>query len=212
MVVGMYFQELVVMGAPGSYYWTGTIKVYNLTSDTFYSPNKDDVDSHRYSYLGERLLTWMSVKYKSATNQRGLNLPVCVCRLCCDCGTLLLTECDWHSGRGAAAQQQREGTVTSSFCFICELVPIATLIMFFFSIPPRFTFSKLMACLWWRVFKPQGKWYGFKCGLNAHTDSPVLNHYAKFTVCQGPRHELWCRWDNVILQYLALYLSEVAHI
>uniref|UniRef100_A0A3Q2XZT1 Integrin, alpha 9 n=1 Tax=Hippocampus comes TaxID=109280 RepID=A0A3Q2XZT1_HIPCM len=44
--------ELVVMGAPGSYYWTGTIKVYNLTSDTFYSPNKDDVDSHRYSYLG----------------------------------------------------------------------------------------------------------------------------------------------------------------
>lgn len=41
------------MGAPGSYYWTGTIKVYNLTSDSFYSPNKDDVDSHRYSYLGK---------------------------------------------------------------------------------------------------------------------------------------------------------------
>lgn len=40
------------MGAPGSYYWTGTIKVYNLTSDSFYSPNKDNVDSHRYSYLG----------------------------------------------------------------------------------------------------------------------------------------------------------------
>lgn len=50
------FQELVVMGAPGSYYWTGTIKVYNLTSDSFYSPNKEDVDSHRYSYLGEGLL------------------------------------------------------------------------------------------------------------------------------------------------------------
>lgn len=46
------FQELVVMGAPGSYYWTGTIKVYNLTSDSFYSPNKENVDSHRYSYLG----------------------------------------------------------------------------------------------------------------------------------------------------------------
>lgn len=44
------------MGAPGSYYWTGTIKVYNLTSDTFYSPNKEDVDYHRYSYLGESLL------------------------------------------------------------------------------------------------------------------------------------------------------------
>lgn len=43
------------MGAPGSYYWTGTIKVYNLTSDSFYSPNKEKVDSHRYSYLGNEL-------------------------------------------------------------------------------------------------------------------------------------------------------------
>lgn len=49
------------MGAPGSYYWTGTIKVYNLTSDSFYSPNKEDVDSHRYSYLGESLLMSMIV-------------------------------------------------------------------------------------------------------------------------------------------------------
>lgn len=47
------FQDLVVIGAPGSYYWTGTIKVYNLSSDSFYSPNKDNIDSHRYSYLGE---------------------------------------------------------------------------------------------------------------------------------------------------------------
>uniref|UniRef100_A0A671YMH3 Integrin, alpha 9 n=1 Tax=Sparus aurata TaxID=8175 RepID=A0A671YMH3_SPAAU len=44
--------KLVVMGAPGSYYWTGTIKVYNLTSDSFYSPIKENIDSHRYSYLG----------------------------------------------------------------------------------------------------------------------------------------------------------------
>ncbi|CAB1338454.1 unnamed protein product, partial [Coregonus sp. 'balchen'] len=29
-----------------------TVKVYNLTSNTFYNPNKEDVDSHRYSYLG----------------------------------------------------------------------------------------------------------------------------------------------------------------
>lgn len=43
-----------MIGAPGSYYWTGTIKVYNLSSDSFYSPNKDNIDSHRYSYLGER--------------------------------------------------------------------------------------------------------------------------------------------------------------
>ncbi|CAG09477.1 unnamed protein product, partial [Tetraodon nigroviridis] len=51
-IAGVFMEELVVMGAPGSYYWTGTIKVYNLTSKSFYSPNKEDVDSHRYSYLG----------------------------------------------------------------------------------------------------------------------------------------------------------------
>lgn len=49
---GFPSQELVVMGAPGSYYWTGTIKVYNLTSDSFYSP-RESIDSHGYSYLGK---------------------------------------------------------------------------------------------------------------------------------------------------------------
>uniref|UniRef100_A0A671YLY7 Integrin, alpha 9 n=1 Tax=Sparus aurata TaxID=8175 RepID=A0A671YLY7_SPAAU len=51
-IAGVFTEELVVMGAPGSYYWTGTIKVYNLTSDSFYSPIKENIDSHRYSYLG----------------------------------------------------------------------------------------------------------------------------------------------------------------
>uniref|UniRef100_A0A6Q2YC71 Integrin alpha-2 domain-containing protein n=1 Tax=Esox lucius TaxID=8010 RepID=A0A6Q2YC71_ESOLU len=51
-IAGVFTEELVVMGAPGSYYWTGTVKVYNLSSNTFYNPNKEDVDSHRYSYLG----------------------------------------------------------------------------------------------------------------------------------------------------------------
>ncbi|XP_026210784.1 integrin alpha-9 [Anabas testudineus] len=51
-IAGFFMEELVVMGAPGSYYWTGTVKVYNLTSDSFYGPNKEDIDSHRYSYLG----------------------------------------------------------------------------------------------------------------------------------------------------------------
>uniref|UniRef100_A0A4W5RJ43 Integrin, alpha 9 n=1 Tax=Hucho hucho TaxID=62062 RepID=A0A4W5RJ43_9TELE len=51
-IAGVFTEELVVMGAPGSYYWTGTVKVYNLTSNTFYNPNKEEVDSHRYSYLG----------------------------------------------------------------------------------------------------------------------------------------------------------------
>uniref|UniRef100_A0A3Q3W728 Uncharacterized protein n=1 Tax=Mola mola TaxID=94237 RepID=A0A3Q3W728_MOLML len=51
-IAGVFMEELVVMGAPGSYYWTGTIKVYNLTSESLYSPNKENIDSHRYSYLG----------------------------------------------------------------------------------------------------------------------------------------------------------------
>lgn len=59
------------MGAPGSYYWTGTIKVYNLTSDSFYSPNKDNVDSHRYSYLGEKLLL-RGADHQKQVHQRSL--------------------------------------------------------------------------------------------------------------------------------------------
>uniref|UniRef100_A0A3Q2QD12 Integrin, alpha 9 n=1 Tax=Fundulus heteroclitus TaxID=8078 RepID=A0A3Q2QD12_FUNHE len=51
-IAGVFSEELVVMGAPGSYYWTGTVKVYNMTSNTSYSPDKDNVDLHRYSYLG----------------------------------------------------------------------------------------------------------------------------------------------------------------
>uniref|UniRef100_A0AAZ3RAD3 Integrin alpha-2 domain-containing protein n=1 Tax=Oncorhynchus tshawytscha TaxID=74940 RepID=A0AAZ3RAD3_ONCTS len=56
-IAGVFTEELVVMGAPGSYYWTGTVKVYNLTSNTFYNPNKEDIDSHRYSYLGYAVTT-----------------------------------------------------------------------------------------------------------------------------------------------------------
>ena len=41
------------MGAPGSYYWTGTVKVYNMSSDTTYNLNKAEVVSEGYSYLGE---------------------------------------------------------------------------------------------------------------------------------------------------------------
>uniref|UniRef100_A0A674C5C9 Integrin, alpha 9 n=1 Tax=Salmo trutta TaxID=8032 RepID=A0A674C5C9_SALTR len=56
-IAGVFTEELVVMGAPGSYYWTGTVKVYNLTSNTFYNPNKEDINSHRYSYLGYAVTT-----------------------------------------------------------------------------------------------------------------------------------------------------------
>ncbi|XP_056466048.1 integrin alpha-9 isoform X1 [Gadus chalcogrammus] len=51
-IAGVFTEELVVMGAPGSYYWTGTIKVYNMSSDTSYNLNKEEVQSDRFSYLG----------------------------------------------------------------------------------------------------------------------------------------------------------------
>ncbi|XP_076830390.1 integrin alpha-9 isoform X2 [Brachyhypopomus gauderio] len=51
-IAGVFTEELVVMGAPGSYYWTGTVKVFNITSSTQYSLNKNDLTSQRYSYLG----------------------------------------------------------------------------------------------------------------------------------------------------------------
>uniref|UniRef100_A0AAY4E1E5 Integrin alpha-2 domain-containing protein n=1 Tax=Denticeps clupeoides TaxID=299321 RepID=A0AAY4E1E5_9TELE len=51
-IAGVFSEELVVMGAPGSYYWTGTVKVLNMTSNSFYNLNKDDISSRRYSYLG----------------------------------------------------------------------------------------------------------------------------------------------------------------
>ncbi|XP_062318876.1 integrin alpha-9 [Osmerus eperlanus] len=51
-IAAVFTEELVVMGAPGSYYWRGTVKVFNLTSNTTYNPDKDHVDSQRYSYLG----------------------------------------------------------------------------------------------------------------------------------------------------------------
>ncbi|KAL8165580.1 UNVERIFIED_CONTAM: Integrin alpha-9 [Gekko kuhli] len=45
-------KELVVMGAPGSFYWTGTIKVLNLTDNTYFKLNDDAVIAKRYTYLG----------------------------------------------------------------------------------------------------------------------------------------------------------------
>ncbi|XP_066535533.1 integrin alpha-9 isoform X2 [Hoplias malabaricus] len=51
-IAGVFNEELVVLGAPGSYYWTGTVKVLNITSNTQYTLKKEDVTSQRYSYLG----------------------------------------------------------------------------------------------------------------------------------------------------------------
>ncbi|XP_073690664.1 integrin alpha-9-like [Garra rufa] len=51
-IAGVFTEELVIMGAPGSYYWTGTVKVFNMTSNTHYNLNQDNLSPHRYSYLG----------------------------------------------------------------------------------------------------------------------------------------------------------------
>ncbi|XP_052006610.1 integrin alpha-9-like [Xyrauchen texanus] len=51
-IAGVFTEELVVMGAPGSYYWTGTVKVFNMTSNTHYNLNQDYTSPRRYSYLG----------------------------------------------------------------------------------------------------------------------------------------------------------------
>ncbi|MBN3318326.1 ITA9 protein, partial [Atractosteus spatula] len=54
-IAGFFTEELVVMGAPGSYYWTGTIKVFNLTSNSSYNLKENEVGASRYSYLGYAL-------------------------------------------------------------------------------------------------------------------------------------------------------------
>ncbi|KAM7336851.1 hypothetical protein ACRRTK_002970 [Alexandromys fortis] len=49
---GFFTEELVIMGAPGSFYWAGTVKVLNLTDNTYYKLNDDVIMSRRYTYLG----------------------------------------------------------------------------------------------------------------------------------------------------------------
>lgn len=45
------------MGAPGSYYWTGTIKVLNLTDNTYFKLKDESVIAKRYIYLGKQSTT-----------------------------------------------------------------------------------------------------------------------------------------------------------
>ncbi|XP_034281498.1 integrin alpha-9 isoform X4 [Pantherophis guttatus] len=51
-IAGFFTEELVIMGAPGSYYWTGTIKVLNLTDNTYFKLKDESVIAKRYVYLG----------------------------------------------------------------------------------------------------------------------------------------------------------------
>ncbi|CAI5762276.1 integrin alpha-4 [Podarcis lilfordi] len=47
-----YTEDLIIMGAPGSYYWTGSIFVYNKTANTFLSYVDDNNQVKSGSYLG----------------------------------------------------------------------------------------------------------------------------------------------------------------
>ncbi|XP_063308129.1 integrin alpha-9 [Pelobates fuscus] len=51
-IAGSFMEELVVMGAPGSYYWMGTVKVLNLTDNTYFKLNDQAVNARHYTYLG----------------------------------------------------------------------------------------------------------------------------------------------------------------
>lgn len=41
------------MGAPGSFYWAGTVKVLNLTDNMYLKLNDEVIMNRRYTYLGE---------------------------------------------------------------------------------------------------------------------------------------------------------------
>lgn len=49
---GSFMEDLVVMGAPGSYYWTGTVKVLNITDNTYFKLIDQEVAAKRNTYLG----------------------------------------------------------------------------------------------------------------------------------------------------------------
>uniref|UniRef100_A0A8C6GH49 Integrin alpha-9 n=1 Tax=Mus spicilegus TaxID=10103 RepID=A0A8C6GH49_MUSSI len=51
-IAGFFTEELVVMGAPGSFYWAGTLKVLNLTDNTYFKLNDEAIMNRRYTYLG----------------------------------------------------------------------------------------------------------------------------------------------------------------
>ncbi|GAB1294793.1 Integrin alpha-9 [Apodemus speciosus] len=51
-IAGFFTEELVVMGAPGSFYWAGTLKVLNITDNTYFKLNDEVIMNRRYTYLG----------------------------------------------------------------------------------------------------------------------------------------------------------------
>ncbi|XP_048451584.1 integrin alpha-9-like [Rhincodon typus] len=56
-IAGHFSGDLVVMGAPGSYYWTGTVKVYNLKDGKYYHFEDSIIGPSHYRYLGYAVAT-----------------------------------------------------------------------------------------------------------------------------------------------------------
>lgn len=53
--VCLALQDLMIMGAPGSSYWTGSVLVYNVSSNVFAAYVDDDSAVLYGSYLGKSL-------------------------------------------------------------------------------------------------------------------------------------------------------------
>ncbi|XP_075685648.1 integrin alpha-4 [Rhinoderma darwinii] len=51
-ISSFYFNDLIIMGAPGSYYWTGAVFVYNTTSNKIYTYRNSNNTVKYGSYLG----------------------------------------------------------------------------------------------------------------------------------------------------------------
>ncbi|XP_078254019.1 integrin alpha-9 [Rhinoraja longicauda] len=56
-IAGHFTEDLIVMGAPGSYYWTGTVKVYSLKEGKYYHFKDSVTGSPHYRYLGYAVAT-----------------------------------------------------------------------------------------------------------------------------------------------------------
>lgn len=55
-----FLQDLIVMGAPGSFYWTGSLFVYNITTNKY----KAFLDKHNQVKFGSYLGTIKTEKLK----------------------------------------------------------------------------------------------------------------------------------------------------
>ncbi|KAG8521558.1 Integrin alpha-9 [Galemys pyrenaicus] len=69
-IAGFFTEELVVMGAPGSFYWAGTVKVLNLTDNTYLKLADETIMTRRYTYLGYAV-TAGHFSYPSSTDVVG---------------------------------------------------------------------------------------------------------------------------------------------